>query len=227
MSEWWMNEWINYETIEGWVSRLRSFNSFISSIPFFENGWNWLKWRELTSWEALGGLSINEINWMEPRWASEPTNSISFSIWLMALNQSNEKKCVCWGREAPQQQPQSKRPTINFLFFTKEKERLICLACFGWLSCCPFANSIYLFFFFDEERKEMEWRCWFAGQPAGISFNPFTAFIAFIQFFTFIIGRSRPNFFIKLSSSLLLSFSSFSFIQSITNVSEWLNEKRR
>ena len=29
--------------------RAGSFNSFIYSIPFFENGWNWLKWRELTS----------------------------------------------------------------------------------------------------------------------------------------------------------------------------------
>ena len=68
------------EVNEQWMigGCLRSFNSFISSIPFFENGWNWLKWRELTSWEALCVLrwAGSEEQWSKA--AASAANSINF-----------------------------------------------------------------------------------------------------------------------------------------------------
>ena len=69
-------------------------------------------------------------------------NQLSFLCFGGPARKQNEEKheiyeCFDeWSlkgrREQPANKAISKRPTINFLFFTKEKERLICLAC--WLA---------------------------------------------------------------------------------------------
>ena len=65
------------------------------------------------------------------RWVSEPIHSISFQSnqWNIWFDERNEWDWAQWGP----QQPQSKRPTINSLFFVEEKKRLICLACLAGL----------------------------------------------------------------------------------------------
>ena len=95
--------------------------------------------RALVDW--LMEWRMNEINQLTSSEAgaraeqstNQLTNEINKFNFMELMVVAQQVMAAARGGPQTHSIHQSKRPTINFLFFTKEKERLICLACFVWV----------------------------------------------------------------------------------------------
>ena len=107
------------------------FNPFISSIPFFENGWNWLKWRGLTGSAApaiIHFLKRNGLTAGQAQGANQP--NLFFSICFLGVERKQMEEKWADGEWSPCSTTQH---FFSILFIGVEMKRM--KKC-GWLLPC-------------------------------------------------------------------------------------------